>query len=210
MDGHDRGHRLLAALLAGDLSQADARVWDEHLLECEQCWGAVREDRAGRQSAQLLRQPPPPGLADRVGLAVELAAAGTIARERPRHGMRLRWPWLVATAALAAIVAVTVAVLLPGRRKTPAMPAAVAAVARYAQQLPPPGIPGLARDGRVRRRKWATRSRWPQTGSRWCCGCGGWATRRRWSLSPPSPSPCPPVPMASPARAWRGPRDWEA
>jgi len=45
MDGHDR---LLAAFLAGDLGPAQARRWDEHLLECERCWQAVREDRAGR------------------------------------------------------------------------------------------------------------------------------------------------------------------
>jgi hypothetical protein len=149
MDSHDRGHRLLAAFLAGELNPADAPRWDEHLLACEQCWRAVREDRAGRQAARLLRQPPPPGLADRVAFAVELAAAGTIARQRPRHRMRLRWRWLAAAGALAGAVAVTVAVLLPGGRETGTMPAAVAAVARYAQTVPParhPG-PGLGRPG---------------------------------------------------------------
>ena len=57
MDGHDR---LLAAFLAGELNPAGARRWDEHLLVCERCWRAVREDRAGRQAAQVLRQPAPP------------------------------------------------------------------------------------------------------------------------------------------------------
>jgi hypothetical protein len=142
MDGHDTGHRLLAAFLAGDLNSADARVWDEHLLACEQCWRAVREDRAGRQAAWLLRQPPPPGLADRVAFAVELAAAGAVARQRPRHGMRLRWRWLAAAGALAAAVAVTVSVLVSGGRETGTMPVAVAAVARYAQELPPARQPG--------------------------------------------------------------------
>ena len=47
MDSHDR---LLAAFLAGDLDPADAQRWDEHLLRCERCWRAVREDRAGRQA----------------------------------------------------------------------------------------------------------------------------------------------------------------
>jgi anti-sigma factor RsiW len=141
MDSHDRHHRLLAAFLAGELNPADARRWDEHLLACEQCWKAVREDRAGRQAAQVLRQPPPPGLADRVRFAVELAAAGTIAEERPRHGVRLRWRWrwrwLAGAGALAATVAVTVAVLLlPGGREAASMPAAVAAVARYAETVP--------------------------------------------------------------------------
>jgi anti-sigma factor RsiW len=137
MDGHDRHHRLLAAFLAGELNPADARRWDEHLLACEQCWRAVREDRAGRQAAQLLRQPAPPGLADRVRFAVELAAAGTIAEERPRHGVRLRWRWLAGAGALAAAVAAAVAVLvLPGGREAASMPAAVAAVARYAETVP--------------------------------------------------------------------------
>ncbi len=137
MDGHDRHHRLLAAFLAGELNPADARRWDEHLLACEQCWRAVREDRAGRQAVQLLRQPAPPGLADRVRFAVELAAAGTIAEERPRHRMRLRWRWLAGAGALAAAVAAAVAVLvLPGGREAASMPAAVAAVARYAETVP--------------------------------------------------------------------------
>src|SRR5215471_8213259 len=98
MDGHDR---VLAAFLAGELGPAEARRWDEHLLVCEACWRAVREDRAGRQAAQLLRQPAPPGLADRVAFAVEMAAARTAAlrqvqlgigsRRRARHDRRLRW-----------------------------------------------------------------------------------------------------------------------
>ena len=48
MDGHDR---LLVTFLAGDLDRAAAREWDEHLLEREQCWRAVREDRAGGRGA---------------------------------------------------------------------------------------------------------------------------------------------------------------
>jgi hypothetical protein len=140
MDSHDR---LLAAFLAGNLGPADARRWDEHLLECERCWRAVREDRAGRQAAQVLRQPAPAGLADRVRFAVELAAAGAIAQRRPRDGVRLGWRWLTAAGALAAAVAVTVAVvLLPGGRQAGSMPAAIAAVARYAQTVPPARHPG--------------------------------------------------------------------
>jgi hypothetical protein len=136
MDGHDRHHPLLAAFLAGELNPADAPGWDEHLLACEQCWRAVREDRAGRQASQLLRQPAPPGLADRVRFAVELAAAGTLTQERPRHRARLRWRWLAGAGALAATVAVTVAVLLlPGGREAASMPASVAAVARYAETV---------------------------------------------------------------------------
>src|SRR6266700_7091505 len=136
MDSHDQRHRLLTAFLAGELSLADAPQWDEHLLECERCRRAVREDRAGRQVAQRLRHPAPPRLADRVRFAVELAAAGTSARRQPRHGMRWRWHWLAAAGAFAATVVVTVALLVPGGRETGSVPAAVAAVARYAQTIP--------------------------------------------------------------------------
>src|SRR5258707_1327208 len=76
MDGYNADHRLLAGFLAGDLGPAEARRWDEHLLACEQCWRAVREDRAGRQAAALLRRPAPAGLADRGEFALEVAAAG--------------------------------------------------------------------------------------------------------------------------------------
>jgi hypothetical protein len=79
MDGHDR---LLGAFLAGALGPAAARRWDEHLLECERCWRAVQEDRGGRRAAELLRQPAPPGLADRVAFAVEVAAGANLDRER--------------------------------------------------------------------------------------------------------------------------------
>jgi len=54
MDGHDQQ---LKEFLAGELNPTEAWRWDEHLLECEAWWRAVREDRAGRQAAQLLRHP---------------------------------------------------------------------------------------------------------------------------------------------------------
>ena len=156
MDGHDR---LLAAFLAGDLDPAGARRWDEHLLECEQCWRAVREDRAGRQAAQVLRQPAPAGLADRVAFAVEVAAAGRAAARRrgspaarpsrwARSGGWLRWPRLAGAGAVAVAVLVTlVVVLLPGGHQTSSVPAAVAAVAQYAQAVPPPARGQHSRSG---------------------------------------------------------------
>jgi anti-sigma factor RsiW len=159
MDSHDRYDRLLAAFLAGDIGPAEARAWDEHLLECEACWRVVREDRAGRQAAQLLRRPAPPGLADRVAFAVEVAAGGrTASRRRARPGVRarwragpgrrLRWPWLAGAGALAAVLLVLV---LPGGGGGASVPAAVAAVARYAQAIPPPaGDQHFHPGGRVR------------------------------------------------------------
>src|SRR5262249_27685476 len=145
----DRRDRLLTAFLAGKLDRAQARRWDEHLLECERCWRAVREDRAGRQAAQMLRRPAPPGLADRVAFAVEVTASGRTAGvgrsrspARPRQPVHLarRAPWLLAGAVmLAAGVAITLTlILLPRGHQAGDLPAAVAAVARYAQAIPSP------------------------------------------------------------------------
>jgi anti-sigma factor RsiW len=146
MDSHDRHDQLLTAFLAGDLGPADAQRWDEHLLECERCWRAVREDRAGRQAVQLLRQQAPPGLADRVAFAVDVAAAartaaprqGLRSRQRGRQGRRLHWRLAGAGAVAAGLVATLIVVLLPGGQQTASVPAAVAAVARYAQAIPAP------------------------------------------------------------------------
>src|SRR5260370_33910874 len=148
MDGHDGEHRLLAAFLAGDLAPAAARRWDEHLLECEQCWRAVREDRAGRKAAQVLRQPAPPGLADRVAFAVEMAAAarpaapqartGIWPRRRAPHHRRLRWRLAGAGAVAVGLVVTLMMTLFQSGHQAGSVPAAVAAVARYAQAIPPP------------------------------------------------------------------------
>ena len=159
MDGRDRACRLLAGFLAGDLAPAEARRWDEHLLECEICWWAVREDRAGRQAVQVLRQPAPPGLADRVAFAVEVAAAGRTAAprcarpparssRRARSGGWLRWPQLAGAGAVAVAVLVTLmVVLLPDGHQARIMPPAVVAVADYAQAVPPPAQDQHLRSG---------------------------------------------------------------
>src|SRR5262249_54801747 len=138
MNGHDR---LLAAFLAGDLDPGEARRWDEHLLDCEQCWRAVREDRAGRQAAGLLRPPAPDGLADRVAFAVELAAAGTTAPAPSRRRGRPRTGPPPPAAALALGLAAPLGVLsCPAG--PPSRPAPVAAVTRYAEAVPPVHRPG--------------------------------------------------------------------
>ena len=147
MDSHEA---MLAGFLAGDLDPDEARRWDEHLLECERCWRAVREDRACRQAAALLREPAPPGLADRVAFAVELAAAGADGpaawRVRLRAGssrlarLSAGWRLLAGAGMLAGAVAATlIALLFAGGSGTGRMPAAVAAVARYALAVPSAG-----------------------------------------------------------------------
>src|SRR5215472_12451776 len=136
MDSHDRR---LMAFLAGDLDPVAAKGWDEHLLSCERCWQAVREDRDGRRAARLLRARPPAGLADRVAFAVELAAAAETSPPRSRRSL-IRLRWLAAAAALAVGLAVTVTMLLlPAGQQ--GVPAAVAVVVRHAELVLPPAPP---------------------------------------------------------------------
>ena len=42
------------AFLAGELSDDDERRFDEHLLQCEECWRAVQADRAARFALEKL------------------------------------------------------------------------------------------------------------------------------------------------------------
>ena len=110
----------------------------------------MRDDRAGRQAAELLRQPAPRGLADRVAFAVEVAAAPRTgaqrqsrplarSRRRGRHRRRLHWR-LAGAATLAAGVAVTLMMtLLPGGDQIGSMPAAGSPARNVPPPPPPPG-----------------------------------------------------------------------
>ena len=73
--------RRVVAFLNGQFSAAEEQAFDEHLLSCEDCWRAVQEDRGTRMAVERLRVTAPPGLADRVTVAVGLAA-----RSRADHG----------------------------------------------------------------------------------------------------------------------------
>ena len=64
----------IIAFLAGDLSPQEERLFDEHLLGCEECWAAVQANRVARAALERLREPAPDGLGDRVAMAVALAA----------------------------------------------------------------------------------------------------------------------------------------
>src|SRR5215469_6787070 len=112
MDGHDS---LLEAFLAGGLDPANARSFDEHLLDCEACWKAVRANRAGRLAAQVLRQPAPPGLTDRVAFAVEVAASARQQGLAAGAAGRLRWRLAGGGAVVAGVLA-TLLVMLSGGR----------------------------------------------------------------------------------------------
>lgn len=137
-DQHDRHERQLTAFLVGGLDQAAAREFDEHLLACERCWNAARADRLARDVTVRLRDAAPVQLADRVRLAVELAAGD---RERMPGRRIVRRPFIRGNAYIAAVggglVAAIVLVLfalLPSG--SPTAPPPIAVVVQYARVLP--------------------------------------------------------------------------
>jgi hypothetical protein len=127
MSGHEQE---LIAFLAGDLDPDRAQRIDAHLLRCESCWAAVCDDRQARGLLEQLRDPPPPGLADRLSLAVQVASHS---HQRSPRRRPARWAGL-AIAVVGALAGVLVAVFSPVARS--ASPA-VAAVVRFAQLIPP-------------------------------------------------------------------------
>lgn len=126
----------VAAFLAGDLDPITASAIDAHLLRCDGCWLAVREDRAGRALAGLLRDPADRELADRIRLAVELAPPPRSARRSARRaGHRARAGAAAGLAAVVLFALLTVVALWPrppGVRDS----AAVDQVATLAAHLP--------------------------------------------------------------------------
>ena len=143
--------RILAAFLDGSLPTAEAKHFDAHLLNCEACWAAVQQDRRGRKALESLREAPPPGLVDRVRMAVEAELAdGPTALPAPR--LRLGRGWRMASAAAVAFLLVAVGGVAGGTRRHRVQdPAVVAAVVRLARQtIPSPAHPwgtGASSDG---------------------------------------------------------------
>jgi hypothetical protein len=87
----------VVAFLAGELSGEQEQLFDQHLLGCEECWQAVQAGRAARLALEKLREPAPPGLYDRVSLAVGLATEAVRADEGgagPSKAQPGSWPGL--------------------------------------------------------------------------------------------------------------------
>lgn len=135
------------AFLAGELSDDEERKFDDHLLGCEQCWGAVRADRAAHLALERLRQPAPAGLQSRVTLSVALAATEAegrtraAGRRRPRRLAVRGGDRPLARLAAAALVVVVAAVglgwLATDHRSAPDPPQVAAVVAMITPGTPP-------------------------------------------------------------------------
>lgn len=119
----------LLAFLSEELDEPERASYDDHLLGCEDCWTAVREDRRGRALAESLREPAPAGLAERIRLAAEAErqpatrvsqTTPTVVGDTHVRSRRPRRRWAVAVASVGAAAAVAAGVLLTTGSGTPA------------------------------------------------------------------------------------------
>jgi hypothetical protein len=124
----------VAEYLWGDLDADAAGRFERHLVDCDQCWAAVRDDARGRAIVESGRQPAPPGLRDRIRFAVETESRTS----PPSKRRRFRRVAIGLTAIIIAAATATGVDLLvrPGHSSDPP---SVAAVLRLAE----PGGTGL-------------------------------------------------------------------
>ena len=76
--------RTAAAYLAGGLSRRRKRLFEEHILECEDCWHEVEAGRRGRAVAEAARELAPQSLRERVRTSVASLESEAIPRSWPR------------------------------------------------------------------------------------------------------------------------------
>jgi anti-sigma factor RsiW len=122
----------VVAYLSGNLEPSETASFEAHLMECDDCWTAVREDRQGREVAEGLHESAPAGLRDRVRARIEVASG------RPRHDRRrLRLPLGLAAGALS-LAAVAGGLLVVRQDQEPPIVAEVLqlAAAGTTQRLP--------------------------------------------------------------------------
>src|SRR5207253_595427 len=101
-----------------------ASSFERHLLSCEDCWTAVRDDRRGRELTEQLRELAPGGLRDRVRASAELSDGAP-----PVTASRRPWRAVMAAAAAVVVVAAGGAFFEVHRGNDPAVVSAVLAMA---------------------------------------------------------------------------------
>lgn len=63
--------RSAASYLSGTMARRRRRMFEEHILECEECWGEVDLGRRGRALAEEGRELTPQNLRERVRMSIE-------------------------------------------------------------------------------------------------------------------------------------------
>lgn len=110
-----------AAYLAGELSRSERQGFEDHLIDCDECWAEVEAGRRGQTSVESLRELAPSHL--------RLAIRAGVTGRSPKRS-RKRRPMLLAAAGLAVSASIATAVIVSIQ---PSDPAAIkAAVSGYA------------------------------------------------------------------------------
>lgn len=102
--GHDP-ERAAALYLGGRLSNHKRSRFEEHILECEDCWGEVQAGRQGRSVAESGRELAPQRMRELV--------RSSVAAVEPAAN---RWQWLVPSVALLLIAALSVVLVTADRQ----------------------------------------------------------------------------------------------
>ena len=137
-DGHPpfpnhNPERLAAAYVAGAQKPRIRRRFEEHLLECEECWREVGLARTGRTIAESAREVAPAHLRESVRGAVALSGASSAARRPFRVGVLA----VAATVSVAALALVGVVVFVGHGQPAPI----AAALAAFHSDATPVGAP---------------------------------------------------------------------
>jgi anti-sigma factor RsiW len=120
-----------ANYLAGEMSAKRAHAFEQHLLECEECWREVSEAREGRALVESARELAPAGFREDVRAA--------IAAYEPAHPRRTRARLAIAAAIVLLAAGVSTVLVV----RSPGQPVAIAeAVADFRTgRLPVAGAP---------------------------------------------------------------------
>ncbi len=104
-----------AAYLSGSMSRRLRKGFEDHILECEDCWSEVEVGRRGRSLAEEGRELAPQRLRERVRMSVEAMPA-------PRR----RWRGLALGGAVVAVALAAIVATIDWRLERPEQPAEIA------------------------------------------------------------------------------------
>lgn len=149
-------HPVLATLLDGGTDDRERAELERHLLACDACWEAVRDDRRGRLAAEDLRETAPAALRDRVVLVTEACGPSRGRSRRPRR--RIAPVAMCAGAALAAVGALSLGQQGGSQARSGEKPTIVSVVTRLASSPTAHPVPALLNETKQQASMSTTRS----------------------------------------------------